>query len=95
MLAANKNKMVVLMCKATHCRPCKVRRCTQAPTTSSRHTLGGRCQRGGSRAPAAVRAGRKSAHAGAAARVFGAACSAVPAAQQQGRVARCSEPSCR
>lgn len=25
-LAASKDKMVVLMCKATHCRPCKVRR---------------------------------------------------------------------
>ncbi len=24
-LDANKDKMVVLMCKATHCRPCKVR----------------------------------------------------------------------
>lgn len=28
-LAANKDKMVVLMCKATHCRPCKVRRAGQ------------------------------------------------------------------
>jgi hypothetical protein len=25
--AANKDKLVVLMCKANHCRPCKVRPC--------------------------------------------------------------------
>ena len=31
LMAANKDKMVVLMCKATHCRPCKVRRRAARP----------------------------------------------------------------